>query len=323
MKYLLLFFMFVTADIYSATQKDQNPSDSISVSDGVFDDKVDISWDSIPTAEYYQLERSYNAPYHTKLGKKQTLETNILLSQTKELSYSDTTIPFGQHVYAVKAFKTNIAPIDESRRQRRKRERAIKKSGTNIAIPLETNVNIIATFSDVGHRKVSDQEFFLEFQKTIDSSLPRIRTMKMLNFFGEKKKGWKNGQLVYKTTGIIRRPFRVTIEYNDFIDQSLALTGTYEVQIFKLFAQEGKLVGTFKVDGIYKGTVTHNLIIDRGQSIGGTYDVQQEGSKLVSLPWDVTTHPLDDSQYEDALKSSLKEEDTLKSSLKESEENEE
>ncbi len=298
MKFLLLFFMMLGS--YTHAQK-------ITVSDGIYSDRVDITWEKINGADFYTLERVYDAPFNTKLGKNIPVETNIILPQTKQTSYTDTTIPFGQYLYIITAYKTNISQISESKSELRKRENLIEEHGTNIAIPLQTNVIAIATMKDTGYRTVTDTEFFLEFQKAIDSSLPRIRTMKMLNFFGEKKDGWKGGRLVYKTTGVFAKPFRVTIEYKDFIDQSLKINGTYEVQIFKLFAQEGKLVGTFDVEGIYNGTVTHNLIIDGGQSVGGTYDVQQKGSKMVSLPWNVTTHPLDDSQYEENLKGSLKE----------------
>ncbi len=294
---LLLFMMLVS---YTHAQ-------NVKVSDGTYNNKVDITWDKIEGAEFYTLQRIYNAPFNTKLGKNVPVETNTLISQTKQTSHTDNTIPFGQYLYIVTAYKTNITEIKESNSDRKKREKLMEESGTNINIPLETNIIAISSMSDVGHRTVTDTEFFLEFQKAIDSSLPRIRTMKMLNFFGEKKDGWKNGQLIYKTTGIIKKPFKVTIKYTDFIDQSLKINGTYEVQIFKLLSQEGKLVGTFNVEGIYNGTVTHNLIIDGGQSVGGTYDVQQKGKPLVSLPWDTTSHPLDDSQYEENLKGSLKE----------------
>ncbi|MGL5955791.1 MAG: hypothetical protein ACRC0X_04200 [Brevinema sp.] len=297
---LLLFFMMLGSYLSAATNHYQ-----LQVSDGIYQDKVDLVWDRIPEAEYYRLERVYNTPFSTKLGKKAVLETNILIPATKATSFTDKEIPFGQYLYTVTAYKTNITSKEESNREKKRREKSIQKTGEDISVPLETNVIALAVMSDVGHRQVTDTEFFLEFQKTIDSSLPRIKTMKMLNFFGEKKPGWRAGQLVYKTTGIFRKPFRVTIDYKDFVDQNLKLNGTYEVQIFKLFAQEGKLVGTFQVDGIYKGTVTHNLIIDGGQSVGGTYDVQQEGKSIVSLPYDVTSHPLDDSQYEEALKGSL------------------
>ena len=310
MNYFLLLYLLTASNLFAKEEVTTEVPYKVQVSQGNFDNKVEISWDSIPTAQYYTLERVYDTPESTVKGKKVDLKTNILVPLTPKTSFTDYTIPFGQHIYTVNAFKTNIAPIEETKRQLKKRLKAIEKSGTNIAIPIETNIITLATYSNVGHRKVSDKEFFLEFQKAIDSSLPRIRTMKMLNFFGEKKKGWKEGQLIYKTTGIIRKPFKVTITYKDFVDQSLRLNGTYEVQIFKLFAQDGKLVGTFHVDGIYKGTITHNLILDGGQSVGGTYDVQQEGGAMVALPWDVTTHPLDDTQYEDALKGTIAESET-------------
>jgi len=308
MKFLFLFFMFMTSYIFAEETSVVEPSPyTLKVSDGNFNNKVDLVWDTVPGVEYYTVERVYNAPKNTKLGKEIPLETNMLVQAGYQTHYTDNSIPFGQHLYVVTAYKTNITEKIETKRERKKREKKSKKTKILIPIPIVTNVLALINMTDFGHRKITDQEFFLEFQKTIDSSLPRIRTMKMLNFFGEKKSGWNKGRLIYKTTGIFRKPFRVTIKYEDFIDQSLSLNGTYEVQIFKLFAQKGKLVGTFNIDGIYKGTVTHNLIIDRGQSIGGTYDVQQEGRKMVSLPWNVTTHPLDDTQYEEALKNSVKE----------------
>ena len=308
MKVLFLFFMFMISYIFAEETSVTEPSPyTLKVSDGDFNNKVDLVWDTVPEAEYYSVARVYNAPKNTKLGKEVPLETNVLVQTGYQTRYTDNTIPFGEYLYIVTAHQTNIAEKIETKKELKKRTKLMKKTETVIPIPFITNITALSVMTNTGHRTVTDTEFFLEFQKTIDSSLPRIRTMKMLNFFGEKKPGWKNGRLVYKTTGIIRKPFRVTIKYEDFIDQSLSLEGTYEVQIFKLFAQEGKLVGTFNVDGIYKGTVTHNLIIDGGQSVGGTYEVQQEGGKMVSLPWDVTTHPLDDTQYEEALKGSLKE----------------
>ncbi|MGL4677642.1 MAG: hypothetical protein ACRCWI_08285 [Brevinema sp.] len=296
----LLFFIMLGFPLFAITNNYQ-----LTVSDGVYQDKVDLMWDQVPNADYYRIERVYDTPFYTKLGKKAVLETNILIPSTKATSFTDKEIPFGSYLYTVTAYQTNITLKEESDKERKKREKIVQKTGEEIPIAIETNIIPIAVMTNVGYRQVTDTEFFLEFQKTIDSSLPRIRTMKMLNFIGEKKDGWREGSLVYKTTGIFRKPFRVTINYKDFVDQSLKLNGTYEVQIFKLFAQEGKLVGTFQVDGIYKGTVTHNLIIDGGQSVGGTYEVQQLGKPTVSLPYDVTSHPLDDSQYEEALKSSL------------------
>ena len=313
MKVLFLFFIFMISYIFAEETSVTEPSPyTLKVSDGDFNNKVDLVWDTVPEAEYYSVARVYNAPKNTKLGKEVPLETNVLVQTGYQTRYTDNTIPFGEHLYIVTAHQTNIAEKIETKKELKKRTKLMKKTETVIPIPFITNITALSVMTNTGHRTVTDTEFFLEFQKTIDSSLPRIRTMKMLNFFGEKKPGWKNGRLVYKTTGIIRKPFRVTIKYEDFIDQSLSLEGTYEVQIFKLFAQEGKLVGTFNVDGIYKGTVTHNLIIDGGQSVGGTYEVQQEGGKMVSLPWDVTTHPLDDTQYEDALKGTIKESEVEK-----------
>ncbi len=285
--HILLIYILYTSPLFA--QK-------MTASDGAFDDKAAISWDVIPGAEFYRLERVYNAPYDSKMGKIVDLETNILIPSTKNTSYIDESIPAGQYLYTVTGFKTNISEIEETPRQKRQREDQIKKDGTNIAAPMQTNIISVGEIKDLGHRKITDTEFFLEFQKGIDSSLPRIRTMKMLNFFGEKKPGWVGGSLIYKTSGIFRKPFRVTIDYKDFTDQYLKLNGVYEVQIYKLLAQEGKLIGT----------VTHNLIVDGGQSVGGTYEVQQEGKPMVSLPWNVTTHPLDDSQYDGNLKSSLK-----------------
>ena len=301
MKFLLYFLIFITSTIHAYV----TPVYNLQVSDGIYDNKVDLEWYSVPEAEFYTIQRAYNTLKNSKLGKIIPVETNTLVTQITTTNYTDTNIPFGQHLYIITAYKTNITQLKESNRERKRRERENDKKHILTPIPMVTNIVMITNMTDVGHRKITDQEFFLEFQKTIESSLPRINTMKMLNFFGEKKTGWRQGYLVYKTTGIIQKPFRVMIKYTDFVDQVLSINGTYEVQIFKLFAQEGKLVGTINVDGIYKGSVTHNLIIDKGQAIGGTYEVQQAGGPLVSLPWDTAAHPLDDSEYENALKSSL------------------
>lgn len=298
-----LFFVFFTPFLLFSTENTYQ----LSVSQGKFKDKAILKWSAVPGAEFYSIERMYDTPKKTKRGKEIPIDMDVLAQNIKNTEYTDNSISFGMHKYIINAYQTNIEPISETKKQKLEREKLIEESGTNINIPLSTNVVIIASMTNTGYRKVSDKEFFLEFQKGIDSSLPRIRTMKMLNFFGEKKDGWRGGKLVYKTTGIIRKPFKVMINYTDFIDQSLKLNGTYEVQIYKLLSQEGKLVGTFKVDGIYKGTVIHNLIIKGGQSVGGTYDVQQEGGQFISLPWDITDHPLDDSQYEAALAGTLQE----------------
>jgi len=306
MKYLIVIYTF----FLSITTYGQitNLNYHLKASDGIYSNKVHLQWDHIPKADFYTISRSYNTPFQiTKRGKKEPVDVLILKDLYHKTSYIDYSIPFGQYKYIITAYKTNIAPKKETKREIRKRKRLSRKTKNIIPIPIETNIIPISTLEDFGHRTVSDKEFFLEFQKGIDSSLPRIRTMKMLNFFGEKEEGLSNGQLIYKTTGIIRKPFRVMISYSNFIDQSLSLNGTYEVQIFRLFAQEGKLVGTFQVKGIYNGTVTHNLIIDRGQSIGGTYEVQQTNGTITSLPWDIASHPLDDTLYEESLKHSIKE----------------
>ncbi|MGL4561432.1 MAG: hypothetical protein ACRCV0_03985 [Brevinema sp.] len=295
MIYFLLILM-TTSITFANTNNYQ-----LSISQGQFNDKVKLAWSIVPDAQYYNIERVYDAPKKTRRGKEEKLPVDILVTNTTETQYTDSTIPFGQYKYIINAFRTNILPLSD---------KEIKKNKHNQT--MITNIDIIASITNTGYRKVTDKEFFLEFQKGIDSSLPRIRTMKMLNFFGEKKKGWRGGQLIYKTTGIIRKPFKVMIDYKDFMDQNLTLNGLYEVQIFKLFAQEGKLVGTFHVDGIYQGTVTHNLIIKDGKSVGGTYDVQQKDGKMVSLPWDITEHPLDDSQYEKNLKGTLTESENPK-----------
>ncbi|MGL4388960.1 MAG: hypothetical protein ACRCTJ_06175 [Brevinema sp.] len=272
MKFLPI--MLLTVSISFAQTTNYN----LTVSQGDFNNKVELSWFKISGADYYNVERSYDAPKKTRRGKVEKIPVDILVSKTSNTSYTDSSISFGMHQYVINAYQIS-----------------------------NNTSSIIVSLTNTGFRKVTDKEFFLEFQKAIDSSLPRIRTMKMLNFFGEKKKGWRGGQLIYKTTGIIKRPFKVMIDYRDFIDQGLKINGLYEVQIFKLLAQEGKLVGTFQVDGIYQGTITHNLIINGGQSVGGTYDVQQKDKEMVSLPWNITDHPLDDSQYEENLKGTIKE----------------
>ncbi|MGL4367473.1 MAG: hypothetical protein ACRCTQ_04240 [Brevinemataceae bacterium] len=276
MKYCIFLFFAVCFPATVSAQENTN-SYRLDASDGLFTDKATLKWDSVPKADFYEITRLYNGAHITKKGKNIVITADVIATNLKTPSFSDNKIPFGQYKYTVTAYQMSVSNN-------------------------QTNNIPIAVMTDLGHRQVSDKEFFLEFQKSIDSSLPRIRTMKMLNFIGENQKGWKNGSLVYKTTGIIKRPFKVMITYKDFIDHVLSLNGTYEVQLFKLIKQEGKLIGTFLVDGIYKGTVTHNLIIEKGRSVGGFYEVQQQGKPKVQLPWDVTEHPLDDSQYEDALK---------------------
>lgn len=246
----------------------------VSASDGTYDDKIILVWKKIPVAAKYKILRIDHSPKKIYKGKEVALEPQILGIVTNT-EFTDSQVSFGEYKY--------------------------------IIVALDHQDNEIHRMEDIGHRKVNDIEFFLEFQKGIDSSLPRIRTMKMLNFIGEKKSGWRGGHLIYKTTGIIKKPLRIMIKYEDFIDQSLKINGTYEVQIFKLLKQQGKLVGTLSVDGIYKGTITHDLIIDNGRAVGGTYKVQQSGKPMTILPWDITEHPLDDSQYEDVLKNTLKE----------------
>lgn len=269
----------------------------VQISKGLYSNKVELHWDAVPHAEFYKICRVYHAPYQiTKRGMTNLIIPTILEENFHQTEYTDETIPYGEYKYIITAMKTNITPILKQH----------KKIVNTTHQTFETNLLSLATITNYGYRTVTDKEFFLEFQKTIDSSLPRIRTMKMLNFFGERVYGLQSGQLVYKTTGIFRHPFRVMIAYTNFIDQNLVLNGIYEIQIFKLFAQKGKLVGTFYVDGIYKGTVTHNLIISGGHSTGGTYEIQQTNGKITTLPWNITTHPLDDSLYKDNLNHSLK-----------------
>ncbi|MGL5253507.1 MAG: hypothetical protein ACRC9L_00540 [Brevinema sp.] len=246
---------------------------NITASEGTFDDKIIVEWNAVSNAAHYRIDRVFDSPYTTVKGKNIPIES-VLLGETDKLSFTDMPAPPGRHKYIVTA---------------------LDKDGEELS-----------SEEGFGWRKITDQEFFFEFQKGIDSSLPRIRTLKSLNFFGEKKPGWKNGSLVYKTSGIFRRPIRITITYTNFTDQYLSLNGTYEIQIFKIIGQKGKLVGTINVDGIYKGSVTHDLVLDRGKSTnGGVYRVQQEGRPEIVLPWNVTPHPLDDSQYEKNLKGTI------------------
>ena len=246
---------------------------NVNASEGTFDDKIVVKWDAVSNAARYKIERVFDSPYTTVKGKNIPIQPETL-GDTNGLTFTDMPAPPGRHKYTITAF--------------------------------DNNSNQLIVQEGFGWRKITDQEFFFEFQKGIDSSLPRIRTLKSLNFFGEKKEGWKNGWLVYKTSGIFRRPIRITITYTNFTDQYLNLTGTYEIQIFKIIGQRGKLVGTINVDGIYKGSVTHDLVIEKGQSTnGGVYRVKQEGRPEAVFPWNVTPHPLDDSQYEKNLKGTM------------------
>lgn len=264
------FSIFIYAYAFS-TDMDFSAKGSL----GEFDNKISLSWTSIPEADFYNISRSYDANNFTKRGKTIPIVRELIQSQIKDTKYEDTKAPFGMHKYLIEAFKIQ-----------------------------EGNAISLAKIEVSGYRKISNQEFFFEFQKAIESSLPRIRSMKRLNLRGEKKIGWKHGYLIYKTSGVFTRPFTVTINYENFVDQSLTLNGIYQVCLDKLLTQKGKLVGIFKVSGIYEGTVTHNLIIHRGKAVGGTYDVQQKDHPFESLPWNITEHPLDDSQYPEATDTS-------------------
>lgn len=246
----------------------------ITASEGAFKDKIILSWGKAEGAAYYTVQRLPDTPYLVVKGKDLPVEPTML-TQTKALSYTDLPSPPGRQKYVVSAY--------------------------------DASNQILRTEEGFGWRQVSDREFFLEFQKGIDSSLPRIRSMKQLNFWGEKVEGWRKGGLVYKTSGIFRRPIRITITYTNFTDQYLRLTGVYEVQIFKIIGQKGKLVGTIEVDGIYKGSITHDLVILKGQSSeGGVYRVRQNGGAETVLPWNIATHPLDDARYESNLQHTMK-----------------
>ncbi|MGL5720849.1 MAG: hypothetical protein ACRCY4_00390 [Brevinema sp.] len=246
---------------------------NVRASEGLFDDKIVVSWDAVSNAVRYKIDRVFDSPYSTVKGKNIPIQS-VSLGETNRLSFIDLPAPPGRHKYTITAF--------------------------------DSNSNQLSVLEGFGWRKITDEEFFFEFQKGIDSSLPRIRTLKSLNFFGEKKPGWKSGNLVYKTSGIFKRPIRITISYTNFTDQYLTLNGTYEIQIFKIIGQRGKLVGTIDIDGIYKGSVTHDLVLEKGQSTnGGVYRVQQAGRPEVILPWNITPHPLDDSQYEKNLKGTM------------------
>ncbi len=242
----------------------------VTVSNGEFDNKVNIYWVGIPEAEFYSVERSFDTPYCSVLGKTVPVQTNVLVPATKTTNHTDDTIPYGMYTYTIKAFKTN-----------------------QNAQPIE--IAVISEASGSGYRQVSDHEFFLSYQRTIDSSLPRINSMGKLNAKGEKMDGWRDGFLTYQTGNVFKRPFLITITYNNFADQNLTLNGTYETQIGNLVTQSGVTVGTIDVTGIYNGTVVMDLIIKKGKAAGGNYKVKQGDGEEVLIAWDATPHPVEDT----------------------------
>jgi hypothetical protein len=69
----------------------------------------------------------------------------------------------------------------------------------------------------------------------------------------------------------------VSIDYVDYRDFYLTLTGTQYTVITNVLAQSGTVTDTVFVTGIYPGAIVYNITVNGGKPTGGTYTVIQQG----------------------------------------------
>jgi hypothetical protein len=130
-------------------------------------------------------------------------------------------------------------------------------------------------YYDNGYRAVTDKEFFIEVNATVKYSQKKLTKLGSLG--SEQVQGDVTGSLTYNAKMSGLSLVNVSIDYVDYRDFYLTLSGRQATAITNVFNQSGIVVDTVHVTGIYPGAVVYNINVDGGKPVGGTYTVIQKG----------------------------------------------
>jgi hypothetical protein len=125
-----------------------------------------------------------------------------------------------------------------------------------------------------GYRTVTDTEFFIEVNTTVKHSQAKLTKLGSLG--SEQVQGDTTGTLTYNAamSGIL---VKISIDYVDYRDYYLTLTGTQNTVITNILSQSGTVTDTVFATGIYPGAIVYNITVNGGKPTGGTYTVIQQG----------------------------------------------
>ena len=125
-----------------------------------------------------------------------------------------------------------------------------------------------------GYRMVTDTEFFIAVNTTVKHSQSKLTKLGSLG--SEQVQGDTTGTLTYNAamSGIL---VKISIDYVDYRDYYLTLTGTQNTVITNIVSQSGTVTDTVFATGIYPGAIVYNITVNGGKPTGGTYTVIQQG----------------------------------------------
>ena len=140
---------------------------------------------------------------------------------------------------------------------------------------------------DAGYRKITDEEFYVEYARSMDYSLNRLQIMKRS---GTGKLGTETiqaensgGTCVYNA-GMQGFGALVTITFTDFCDLYMTFNGTQSTTA-DMSANGSLKDSTITVTGLYNGYVRYDIVIAGGAPGGGNYYVSQNGGAETTIPW--------------------------------------
>ena len=130
-------------------------------------------------------------------------------------------------------------------------------------------------FFDKGYRTVTDLEFFIEVNKTVKHSQTKLTKFGGLG--SEQAQGDTTGTVTYNASMNGLSSVNISIDYVDYRDYYLTLSGRQYTVITNFIAQSGTVTDTVFVAGIYPGALVYNVNVSAGKPVGGSYTVIQQG----------------------------------------------
>ncbi|HOD15253.1 MAG TPA: hypothetical protein PLA65_08065 [Spirochaetota bacterium] len=142
---------------------------------------------------------------------------------------------------------------------------------------------------DSGYRAISNQEFFDEAYREVESGLNRLTLIKKT---GTGKLGSEtiedragSGTLYYKASGGLSSA-TVLLQFTDFCDNYLALNGTQTTSVSDPLGDcNGTITGTLSVTGLYCGSIRFDLTLVGEAVTAGSYYVSQNGGAETAIPY--------------------------------------
>lgn len=141
---------------------------------------------------------------------------------------------------------------------------------------------------DAGYRTVTNEEFYVEFARSMDYSLNRLAIMKKSGTgrLGKETISAQNssGTCTYNAAMDGLSGAIVTISFVDFCDLYMTFNG--QQKTLANLSENGTLKdSSVNVTGIYTGTVRYDIVISGGAPGGGNYYVSQGGGAETAIPW--------------------------------------